>query len=235
MTWRRLNECRESNLNNEATADLTCCGLPIRIVARRESGKGVTRSFRSTADTTGYQEPMSAILPDNAQQQSTPRTGQRMPAVSAGTLSSIATGWQTLADQIDRYHARGPDMDPAFGAESKVRQVSIFLVEDETLIRMMIADMIEELGHTVVAEAANIADALRLAETADFGIAILDINIGGDRIEPVAEVIDGRHLPFVFASGYGAAGLPANFRDRPVLQKPFLPDRLERAIQLALR
>jgi hypothetical protein len=95
----------------------------------------------------------------------------------AGTLSSIATGWQTLADQIDRYHARGPDTDPAFGAESKVRQVSIFLVEDETLIRMMIADMIGELGHTVVAEAANIADALRLAETVDFGIAILDTSI----------------------------------------------------------
>jgi CheY-like chemotaxis protein len=152
----------------------------------------------------------------------------------AGTLSSIATGWQTLADQIDRYHARRADPDPSFGAESKVRQVSIFLVEDETLIRMMITDMLEELGHTVVAEAGNIADALRLAETADFEIAILDINVGGDRIEPVAEIIDGRHFPFVFASGYGAAGLPARFRDRPVLQKPFLPDRLEQAIQLAL-
>jgi len=119
-------------------------------------------------------------------------------------------------------------------AESKVRQVSIFLVEDEALIRMMIAGMVEESGHTVVAEAANLADALRLAETADFGIAILDINIGGDRIEPVAEIIDGRHLPFVFASGYGAAGLPARFRDRPVVPKPFLADRLEQAIQLAL-
>ena len=152
----------------------------------------------------------------------------------AGTLSSITTGWQTLADQIDRYHTRRPDPDPAFGAESKMRQVSVFLVEDETLIRMMIAGMVEELGHTVVAEAANIADALRLAETMDFGIAILDINVGGDRIEPVAEIIDGRHLPFVFASGYGPAGLPARFRDRPALQKPFSTDRLERAIQLAL-
>jgi CheY-like chemotaxis protein len=152
----------------------------------------------------------------------------------ATALSGIGTGWQALADQIDRYHARQPHSDPAIGAESKVRQVSIFLVEDETLIRMMIAGMIEELGHTVVAEAANIADAMRLAETADFEIAILDINVGGDRIEPVAEIIDGRHLPFIFASGYGAAGLPERFRNRPVLQKPFLVDRLEQAIQLAL-
>jgi CheY-like chemotaxis protein len=152
-----------------------------------------------------------------------------------GTLSGLATGWLTLADHIDRYHARRPNPDPAFGAESKVRrQVSVFLVEDETLIRMMIAEMIEELGHTVVAEAANIADALRLAETTDFGLAILDVNVGGDRIEPVAEIIAGRHLPFVFSSGYGAAGLPEKFCDRPALQKPFLPDRLEKAIQLAL-
>jgi DNA-binding response OmpR family regulator len=62
---------------------------------------------------------------------------------------------------------------------------TIFLVEDETLIRMMIAEMVEEMGHVVVAEAGNIADALRLANTADFGIAILDVNVGGDNIEPV--------------------------------------------------
>lgn len=65
----------------------------------------------------------------------------------------------------------------------------MLLVEDETLVRMMIAGMVEELGHTVVAEAGNIAEALKLAKTADFGIAILDINVAGDRIEPVAEII----------------------------------------------
>ena len=69
--------------------------------------------------------------------------------------------------------------------ESKVRSVSVLLVEDETLIRMMVAGMIEEMGHTVVGEAGNIADALRLAKTGDFGIAILDINLAGDRIERV--------------------------------------------------
>ena len=117
---------------------------------------------------------------------------------------------------------------------TRARQVSVLLVEDETLIRMMIAGMIEELDHTVVAEAGNISDALRLAKGADFEIAILDINVGGDRIEPVAEIINGRHLPFVFASGYGAAGLPENFRDRPVLQKPFRIEQLGDAIASAL-
>jgi CheY-like chemotaxis protein len=59
---------------------------------------------------------------------------------------------------------------------------SIFLVEDEALIRMMLADMIEELGHRVVAEAGNVEDGRALAETAIFDLAILDINIAGRSI-----------------------------------------------------
>jgi CheY-like chemotaxis protein len=119
-------------------------------------------------------------------------------------------------------------------AESKPRQVSVLLVEDEALIRMMIAGMVEELGHTVIAEAGNMTEALALARTADFEIAVLDINVGGERIEPVADVIAGRNLPFIFASGYGAAGAPEKFRDRPTLQKPFLIERLGKAIEETL-
>jgi CheY-like chemotaxis protein len=95
--------------------------------------------------------------------------------------------------------------------------------------------MIAELGHDVVAEAGNIVDALKVAKTADFDIAILDINVGGQRIEPVAEIIHGRPLPFVFASGYGAAGLPEKYRDRTVLQKPLLAKQLAEAIAVALQ
>jgi CheY-like chemotaxis protein len=119
--------------------------------------------------------------------------------------------------------------------ESKPRQVTILLVEDETLIRMMIADMVEELGHTIVAEAGNMTEALALAQTADFEIAVLDINVGGAKIEPVADVIAGRRLPFIFASGYGAAGVPEKFRDRPTLQKPFPKERLGKEIEETLR
>jgi CheY-like chemotaxis protein len=119
-------------------------------------------------------------------------------------------------------------MDPIL-SESKPRQVSVFLVEDEALIRMMIVGMIEELGHTVVAEASNIDQALHLAQTADFDIAVLDINVGGERIEPVADIVSCGNLPFIFASGYGAAGAPERFRDRTVLQKPFLLAKLGRS------
>jgi DNA-binding NtrC family response regulator len=120
-------------------------------------------------------------------------------------------------------------------SESKPRLVSILVVEDETLIRMMIVDMIEELGHIVIAEAANIREATSLAQTVDFEIAILDINVGGERIDPVAEIVASRRLPFIFASGYGAAGPSEEFRHIPVLQKPFLVERLGKAIEETLR
>ena len=115
------------------------------------------------------------------------------------------------------------------------RLVSVLLVEDETLIRMMIAEMIEELGHSVAGEASNIADAVRLANTATFEFAILDINLGGSKIDPVAEIISGRGVPFIFSSGYGLAGVPKSFSDRTVLQKPFLIERLSEAIEAAFR
>jgi DNA-binding NtrC family response regulator len=119
-------------------------------------------------------------------------------------------------------------------SESNRRQVSVFLVEDEALIRMMMTDMLEELGHIVVAEAANIKEASTLAQKADFEIAILDINVRGERIDPIAEIIAGRRLPFLFASGYGAAGPPHKFRHIPNLQKPFAIERLGKTIEETL-
>ena len=111
---------------------------------------------------------------------------------------------------------------------------SIFLVEDEGLIRLMLADMVEELGHRVVAEAGNLEVGQALAETAIFDLAILDINIAGRIISPVAEIIAGRDLPFLFVSGYGPAGRPEQFSNRPVLQKPVLISKLGEAIDSML-
>jgi CheY-like chemotaxis protein len=107
-----------------------------------------------------------------------------------------------------------------------MRQASVFLVEDEVLIGMLLTDMIEQLGHRVVAEAANIQDGQTLAQTANYDLAVLDINIGGHRIDPVAEIIDRRGLPFLFVSGYGSGGRPEQFSDRPLLQKPVMTWRL---------
>jgi DNA-binding response OmpR family regulator len=112
---------------------------------------------------------------------------------------------------------------------------SVFLVEDEVMIRMMVADMLEELGYSIAAEAGEISAALKLAQSVEFDLAILDVNVNGKVISPVADVIAGRNRPFIFATGYGSSGLPAEYRDRPALQKPFQIETLGRAIELALK
>ena len=112
---------------------------------------------------------------------------------------------------------------------------SVFLVEDEVMIRMMVADMLEELGYRVAAEAGDINDAMRLAQSTEFDLAILDVNVNGKVISPVADVIMAKGCPFIFATGYGSSGLPEQYRDRPALQKPFQLDALSTTIEAALR
>jgi CheY-like chemotaxis protein len=108
------------------------------------------------------------------------------------------------------------------------------LVEDEALLRMMTAEMLEELGHRIVAEAGTISAAEPLARNAEFDLAVLDINVGGTNIAPIAQIIADRGLPFIFVSGYGPEGRPQSFQDRPALRKPFLIESLAEMIEKAL-
>ena len=110
----------------------------------------------------------------------------------------------------------------------------ILVVEDELMIRMLLEDMLGELGYTVTAEAARIDEALEAAKTADFDLAILDVNLDGQPVLPVADALVARGMPFVFATGYGERGLPESYRDRPMLKKPFQMDGLKRMLQNAL-
>lgn len=111
---------------------------------------------------------------------------------------------------------------------------SVFLVEDEVMIRMMVADMLEELGYRVAAEAGDLDEAIRLAQSAEFDVAILDVNVNGKVVSPVAELIQARNRPFIFATGYGSSGLPPEYRDRPTLQKPFQIEALATMIEAIL-
>ena len=117
-------------------------------------------------------------------------------------------------------------------AESRT---SILLVEDEVMIRMMVADMLEELGYSIAGEAGDIDEGVRLVQATDFDIAILDVNVNGKVITPVAEAVQLRGRPFVFATGYGAQGLPEKFRDRTTIQKPFQIETLARTIEIVLK
>jgi CheY-like chemotaxis protein len=110
----------------------------------------------------------------------------------------------------------------------------VLVVEDEMLVSMLVEDLVEELGHEVAASAAHLDEALRLAGSAEFDVAILDLNLGGERSIAVADVLAGRRIPFLFASGYGAAGLPPQHRDAVVVQKPFAAEDLSAALDRLL-
>lgn len=110
----------------------------------------------------------------------------------------------------------------------------ILVVDDEAMIRMLLVDMLSELGYTIAAEAARVEEALEAALNTDFDLAILDVNLQGQTIGPVAAALAQRGCPFVFATGYNEHGLPEGFRDRPMLRKPFQMDGLSRTLATAL-
>src|SRR4051812_38844941 len=95
----------------------------------------------------------------------------------------------------------------------------VFIVEDELMIRMLLEDMLDDLGYTVAAAAGRIDEAVTLARNTDFDIAILDVNLNGQPVSPVVSVLQERQVPFVFATGYGEKGLPEAHRGHLTLQK----------------
>jgi len=110
------------------------------------------------------------------------------------------------------------------------RRLRILVVEDEMLLAMNIEDMLLDLGHEV-GLASRLEAALGLAREGAFDVAMLDVNLAGERSFPVADLLAARGIPFLFATGYGRAGIDEAYRDRPVLQKPFRADDLRSAIE----
>jgi CheY-like chemotaxis protein len=106
----------------------------------------------------------------------------------------------------------------------------VLVVEDEMTIAMMLEDMLDELGHCVVAVAMRLPRALALAGTAEIDLAILDVNLGGQSSFPAARTLRGRSVPLLFATGYGRTGIDAEFSHVYVLNKPFRIDDLAKAI-----
>ena len=97
---------------------------------------------------------------------------------------------------------------------------TILVVEDEMLLMMTFEDMLIDFGCCVL-KAGRVAKAAQLAATAAIDGAILDVNVAGETVYPVADELRRRRIPFLFATGYGAGGLRADYRDWPTLGKPF--------------
>ena len=109
----------------------------------------------------------------------------------------------------------------------------VLIVEDEMTIALMIENMVMDLGHEVVELAMRLPRAIEVAREAEIDFAILDVNLDGRMSFPVADVLTERGVPFVFATGYGSAGIEGSYKGRPILSKPFgigdLRSALERA------
>ena len=112
-------------------------------------------------------------------------------------------------------------------AELRLR---ILVVEDEMLVSMNIEDMLLELGHEVAGLASRLGPALALAGESRFDAAMLDVNLAGEPSFPVADLLAERGIPFLFATGYGRAGIDERFRSSPILQKPFRTAELGAAL-----
>jgi CheY-like chemotaxis protein len=139
-----------------------------------------------------------------------------------------------MSSRLANSIATGRKMASVAQAQPVMPAKRILVVEDELMIRMLLEDMLGELGYTVTAEAGRLEEALQAAKTADFDIAILDVNLDGEPVSPVADALVARGTPFVFATGYGERGLPEPYRDRPTLKKPFQMDGLKQMLQSAL-
>lgn len=106
----------------------------------------------------------------------------------------------------------------------------ILVVEDEMMVAFFIEDCLRSFGHHVVGPVSRVSKALRLIETEEFDFALLDINIAGEEIYPAALQLKLRDIPFMFLSGYGTHGVREEWKDSPMLQKPFGPEVLEASI-----
>ena len=109
----------------------------------------------------------------------------------------------------------------------------ILVVEDEAMVAMMLEDMLIELGCEIVGPAVSLAAGLALARTADIDGAVLDVNLGGEKAFPIADALAERGAPFVYATGYGRAGLRPDDEGRHVVQKPYSLQDLARHLRAA--
>lgn len=107
----------------------------------------------------------------------------------------------------------------------------ILVIEDEALVAMLVEDALLDAGFGVIGPARSVAEAMALLEAEAPAAAVLDLNLGGETSLSVADVLAERGIPFVVATGYGAAGLPAGHRHVPVLPKPYDPADLTEALE----
>lgn len=111
----------------------------------------------------------------------------------------------------------------------------VLIVEDESLVAMLLETILEDMGCTPVGPASTIDEGLALATGAEpLDAALLDVNVAGRQVFPIAEALKARGVPFVFSTGYGESGLSDEWRGHPTVQKPFTEAAIREALMKAM-
>src|SRR5476651_447605 len=136
-----------------------------------------------------------------------------------------------MVDPVMPTPSRGPIPGlPADHTDMRLKAPRVLVVEDEMTVAMLIEDMVSELAYEVAAVVPRLEDAMRLLDSESFDLAMLDVHLNGKTVFPFAAELKAREIPFLFATAYGTRGIPAEFANHPVLQKPFGPVELRRAL-----
>jgi len=106
----------------------------------------------------------------------------------------------------------------------------ILLVEDEALLSLLMRDLLTDMGYQVAGPYNCVKDAMAAAKIEPLAAAVLDVNLGGEFVYPLAEYLNANAVPFVFVTGYAEDRIEMRFDGVPVLQKPLTRELLERAL-----
>lgn len=111
--------------------------------------------------------------------------------------------------------------DMSISDDRPLKGLRVLIVEDQAPIALQLEDMLVDSECEVVGPASRVDQALKLLEEQAVDTAVLDINIAGDLVYPVADAMDARGLPYIFATGYSPSDVASPYGDRRILQKPF--------------
>jgi PAS domain S-box-containing protein len=109
--------------------------------------------------------------------------------------------------------------------------VRVLIVEDEGLLALEMQELLQSAGSTIIGTFSDLARAAQAARREAIDVAVLDTNLNGEMVYPLADDLVVRGIPFVFVTGYGMSNLPERFRAMPQVAKPFDPVSLTNELQ----
>jgi CheY-like chemotaxis protein len=153
--------------------------------------------------------------------------GSWRPAATRGVARAAAEG--SLLERAGGWPSAEPEAGGEMGS-GDLAGMRILVAEDEFFIALVVEETLQSLGCTVLGPFADLAQATEAATREPVDAAVLDINLGGEMVYPLAEHLHRHGIPFVFTTGYAVADLPERFRVFNCLRKPVDPRTLKQAV-----